>query len=82
MKDIRPRALERARQKAEERKQTPGETAGGSTGSGFESERERAKQALREEVNTYRGQSVRKIAATGEKEQEERILRVKRGEGY
>ena len=68
MKDIRPRALERARQKAEERRQPSGETGGGSAG--FESERERAKQALREEVNTYRGQSVRKLAATGEKEQE------------
>ena len=40
------------------------------------SERTRAKEALREEVNTYTGENVRKIAATAAVAEEERILRV------
>lgn len=53
MKDIRPRAEEMARKHAEElRLQQPG----GKTS--FESERARAKQALRAEVNAQTGQSV------------------------
>ena len=40
------------------------------------SERTRAKEALREEVNTYTGENVRKIAATAAAAQEDRILRV------
>ena len=40
------------------------------------SERTRAKEALREEVNTYTGENVRKIAATTAIQQEDRILRV------
>ena len=71
MKDIRPKAEEKARRKAEELQQglQPG-------GDGFMSERTRAKEALREEVNTYTGENVRKIAATAAVQQEDRILRV------
>lgn len=71
MKDIRPKAEEKARRKAEELQQglQPG-------GDGFMSERTRAKEALREEVNTYTGENVRKIAATAAVHQEDRILRV------
>ena len=68
MKDIRPRAEERARRRQEEAQSPPG--------SGFMSERTRAKEALREEVNTYTGENVRKIAATATIAEEERILRV------
>ena len=68
MKDIRPRAEERARRRQEEA-QRP-------TGTGFMSERTRAKEALRVQVNTYTGENVRKIAATAAVAQEERILRV------
>ena len=67
MKDIRPKAEEKARRKAEERQRQ---------GDGFMSERTRAKEALREEVNTYTGENVRKIAATTAIQQEDRILRV------
>ena len=40
------------------------------------SERTRAKEALRVEVNTYTGENVRKIAATAAAAEEDRILRV------
>ena len=40
------------------------------------SERTRAKEALRVEVNTYTGENVQKIAATSTTAQEDRILRV------
>ena len=40
------------------------------------SERSRAKEALRVEVNTYTGENVRKIAATAAAAEEDRILRV------
>ena len=56
LKDIRPRAEERARRRQEEAQRPPG--------TGFMSERTRAKEALRVEVNTYTGENVRKIAAT------------------
>lgn len=56
LKDIRPRAEERARRRQEEAQRPPG--------TGFMSERSRAKEALRVEVNTYTGENVRKIAAT------------------
>lgn len=70
LKDIRPKAEEKARRKAEGLLQeTP-------SGDGFMSERTRAKEALREEVNTYTGENVRKIAATAAAAQEDRILRV------
>ncbi|MCR4884282.1 MAG: recombinase family protein [Clostridiales bacterium] len=45
-------------------------------GDGFMSERTMAKEALREEVNTYTGENVRKIAATTAAVQDDRILRV------
>ncbi len=44
--------------------------------SGFVSERARAKEALRAEVNTYTGENVRKITAAAAQQQEDRILRV------
>lgn len=70
LKDIRPKAEEKARRKAEGLLQeTP-------SADGFMSERTRAKEALREEVNTYTGENVRKIAATAAVAQEDRILRV------
>ena len=77
LKDIRPRAEEKARRKAEElREQQPGDTVR-PPGTGFETERARAKQALRDEVNSQTGQSVRKIAATsGPAVNDDRILRV------
>ena len=46
------------------------------TGKGFESERARARQALREEVSAQRGQSVQKIAAASGEKDDGRILRV------
>ena len=70
MKDIRPKAEEKARRKAEGLLQEV------PSGDGFMSERTRAKEALREEVNTYTGENVRKIAATAAAAQEDRILRV------
>ncbi len=66
MKDIRPMAEERARQKAQ----------GASAGNGFMTERALAKEALRAEVSTYTGENVRKIAASAETAQDDRILRV------
>ena len=66
MKDIRPKAEERARQRQQ----------AGPSDSSFQSERTRAKEALRAEVNTYTGENVRKIAATSAQAQEDRILRV------
>ncbi len=76
LKDIRPRAEEKARRKAEDlHEQQPGEYR--TPGTSFETERARAKQALRDEVNAQNGQSVRKIAATsGPTVSDDRILRV------
>ena len=71
LKDIRPKAEEKARRKAEGLQQ---EASSGNDG--FMSERTRAKEALREEVNTYTGANVRKIAATTAAAEEDRILRV------
>ena len=54
MKDIRPRAEEKARKRAEElRSRQSGDNR--PPGSGFETERARAKQALRAEVNAQTG---------------------------
>jgi hypothetical protein len=53
LKDIRPRAEERARRRQEEAQRPPG--------TGFMSERTRAKEALRVEVNTYTGENARKM---------------------
>ena len=76
LKDIRPRAEEKARRKAEELREQTGDTVR-PPGTGFETERARAKQALRDEVNAQTGQSVRKIAATsGPAVNDDRILRV------
>ncbi len=75
MKDIRPKAEERARQRQQEA-QGGQNNAARPPGAGFMSERTRAKEALRVEVNTYTGENVRKIAATNATAQEDRILRV------
>ena len=65
MKDVRPMAEEHARRRQDS----------GPPDSGFLSERARAKEALRAEVNTYTGENVRKITAAAQ-QQEDRILRV------
>ena len=64
LKDIRPRAEEKARKKADELQERQSGDTVRPPGTGFETERARAKQALRDEVNAQNGQSVRKIAAT------------------
>lgn len=74
MKDIRPRAEEKARRRAEAMREQNG--AVHPPGAGLETERARAKQALREEVNAQTGQSVRKIAADSGGRNDGRILRV------
>ena len=72
MKDIRPKAEERARQR--QQGAPPGATRPPDSGS--MSERTRAKEALRVEVNTYSGENVRKIAASSAAQDENRVLRV------
>ena len=68
MKDIRPMAEERARRRVEEA-QRPQESA-------FMSERARAKEARKQEVNALTGDGVHKIAAASASQQDDRILRV------
>lgn len=76
MRDIRPRAEEKARRRAEALNAQQAEGGARPPGAGFETERARAKQALREEVNAQTGQSVRKIAASTSDQNDDRILRV------
>ena len=76
MRDIRPRAEEKARRRTEMLNAQQAEGGIRPPGAGFETERARAKQALREEVNAQTGQSVRKIAASNSDQNDERILRV------
>ena len=76
MRDIRPRAEEKARRRVEALHASQSEGEGRLTGKGFESERARARQALREEVSAQRGQSVQKIAAASGEKDDGRILRV------
>lgn len=83
MVDTRPMALERARKRAAERKaqrdalqeNNPVQT-GRPAGNGFESERQRAKTELRNELEAYDGTGVHKIAASADRQQEDRILNV------
>lgn len=83
MVDTRPMALERARKRAAERKaqrdalqeNNPVQT-GRPVGNGFESERQRAKTELRNELEAYDGTGVHKIAASADRQQEDRILNV------
>lgn len=83
MVDTRPMALERARKRAAERKaqrdalqeNSPVQT-GRPAGNGFESERQRAKTELRNELEAYDGTGVHKIAASADRQQEDRILNV------
>ncbi len=73
MKDIHAIAEARARQRAEnggDEQQCPSKDAG------FQSERARAKEALRREVNTFSGDDVHKISATAQAVRDDRILRV------
>ena len=77
LKDIRPRAEEKARRKAEELREQQSNKGSRPPGAGLESERARARQALRDEVNAQNGQSIRKIAAkTAQAASDGRILRV------
>ena len=85
MKDIRPMAEERARLKREDQagKDRAGEGQAGKgsayldqAGEAFISERARAKEAKRSDINTYTGENVRKIAAVSDQQQDDRILRV------
>ena len=77
MNDVRRKALERAkaRQAAPPVHNSPGspEVTGNMA---FASERERAKAALRAEINSYNGLNVQKIAATATLAQPGRKLRV------
>ena len=73
MKDVRPMAEERARQKAREARGKPAERP---PGTGFMTERARAKEALRAEVSTYTGEGIHKIPTAAQAAQEDRILRV------
>ena len=83
MVDTRPRAYEKARKRAAELKaqrdalqENNPVQAGKPPGSGFESERQRAKTALRDELDTFDGTGVHKIAANADRQQEDRILNV------
>ena len=82
MVDTRPMALERARKRAAERKaqrdalQENSPVTGRPAGNGFESERQRAKTELRNELEAYDGTGVHKIAASADRQQEDRILNV------
>ena len=83
MVDTRPRAYEKARKRAAELKaqrdalqENNPVQAGKPPGAGFESERQRAKTALRDELDTFDGTGVHKIAANADRQQEERILNV------
>ena len=83
MVDTRPRACEKARKRAAELKaqrdalqENNPVQAGKPPGGRFESERQRAKNALRDELDTFDGTGVHKISASPQKEQEERILNV------
>ena len=73
LKDVRPMAEERARQKAREAREKTGDRP---PGSGFMTERARAKEALRAEVSTYTGEGIHKIPTAAQASQEDRILRV------
>lgn len=83
MVDTRPKALEKARQRAAELKAQREKDqaiqpvqAERNPGSAFESERQKAKSALKDEISTYDGTGVHKIAAINEQTDEGRILRV------
>ncbi len=72
MKDIHAIAEARAKQRSESGAagtQRPADSS-------FQSERARAKEALRREVNTYSGDDVHKISATAQTARDDRILRV------
>ena len=71
LNDIHQKALERARQRTQQRTGAPqaDDTA-------FASERERAKEALRAEMNSFNGQNVTKIAAFTQGDTSDRKLRV------
>ena len=72
MKDIRAIAEVRAKQRSE----TGAADSRQPVDSSFQSERARAKEALRREVNAYSGDDVHKISATAQTARDDRILRV------
>ena len=72
MKDIRAIAEARAKQRSE----TAGTESKHPADSSFQSERAKAKEALRREVSTYSGDDVHKISATTQTSRDDRILRV------
>ena len=83
MVDTRPKALEKARKRAAELKaqrnalqENNPVQADRPPGGNFESERQKAKSALRSEIDAYDGTGVHKISADADKQQEERILNV------
>ena len=77
MTDTRPKALEKARQFKEKKTKIGNPIqVEKPPGTGFESERQKAKKALRDDVNRAAGQNVQKFAATEESAQSDRILRV------
>ena len=83
MVDTRPKALEKARRRAAELiaqrealQDSAPVQADRPPGTGFESERQKAKSALRSEIETYDGTGVHKIVANADQQQEERILNV------
>ena len=67
MNDIHQKALERAQQRA---------GAPQADDTAFASERERAKEALRAEMNSFNGQNVTKISAFTQGDTSDRKLRV------
>lgn len=83
MVDTRPRAREKALKRAAElkaqrdalRENNPVQTERPPS-AGFESERQRTKNALKDELGTYDGTGVHKITASAEQRQEERVLNV------
>lgn len=68
MTDTRPKAMEKARQRATAQAKA--------RNTGFTAEREKAKQALRDEIGSQAGQNVHKFAARIGVEDDNRILRV------
>ena len=65
--------MDDVRQAAEERASRPKSSK---IGAGFESERQREKNALIRQLDAQDGSNVRKIAAASNEPEEERVLRV------
>ena len=72
MTDTRPKAIEKAKQRAEKRN----DDGQSKSLQAFESEREKAKNTMRRGINANTGQSVQKIAASAQEAEAAHILRV------